>query len=81
MYSWGKTLLFMATLAGSTGACDRTEVIGPQRYLYGRWQQVAFRLANGSVFRTAQNRLTIVPFKPSGEYVYEFNGRQLVLTT
>ena len=57
-------------------ACQKDESIGPFRLLYQRWQWVESRPANRPVFRPDQTRLTVVTFKPSGEYMYEFNGRQ-----
>ena len=59
-----------------TGSCHKNTDIGPADLLYGRWQWVESRPADQPVFRADSTRPTIITFKPSGEYIYEFNGKQ-----
>lgn len=70
-----KNSLLFFMLAILSTACQKDESIGPTRLLYQRWQWTESRRADGTVFRPDQTRLTIITFKPSGEYVYEFNGK------
>lgn len=57
-------------------ACHQDESIGPPEFLYQHWQRIESRTANGRVLRPDPTRLNVVTFKPSGEYVYGFNGKQ-----
>lgn len=69
--------LVLLVLAILSVACQRDENIGPPELLYQRWLWIESRSASQAVYRPDQTRPpTIVTFKPSGEYVYEFNGKQ-----
>lgn len=71
-----KNSLIIFIVAVVSTACEQDGPLGPSRLLYQRWQWIESRRADGTVYRPSQNQLTIVTFKPSGEYVNEFNGRQ-----
>lgn len=75
MKSVSNALLLMVVFAGLTGACNKAEEIDLQNYLYRRWQLIESRSATGSVYRPDPARPTVITFYPSGEYVYEFNGK------
>lgn len=65
-------LLLLTLLIG----CHKNADIGPADLLYGRWQWVESRPADQPVVRADSTRPTVITFKPSGEYIYEFDGRQ-----
>lgn len=71
-----KTVLLFFILTASSIACHKDQSIGPSELLYQRWQWVESRPVGRSVFRPDLTRPSIITFKPSGEYIYEFNGKQ-----
>ena len=70
-----KNTLLLLVLTILAIACQKDESIGPPE-LYQRWQWIESRSANGSVSKPNPAQTNIIIFKPSGEYVYEFNGKQ-----
>ena len=71
-----KTMLISVLLTILFGGCRKNVDIGPANFLYQRWQWVESRTTDQRVFRSDSTRPTIITFKPTGEYIYEFNGRQ-----
>ena len=69
-----RILLLIPLVAVLTGSCEKA--VDPNGLLYRRWQWIESRSATGSVFRPNLTQLNISIFKSSGEYVYEFNGKQ-----
>jgi hypothetical protein len=68
-------LLHLLLLTGVIACNQNKSNVTPNDPLYGRWQLIETRQVNQAIFYPDQARPTIITFKRSGEYIYEYDGR------